>query len=83
MGGADNSAFQLATVAWNKILQFNLARNSTTPEPPNRFIFHYTTVDGFGGIIGDNYLQATSAYFLNDSTEITYGCKILSRVLDA
>ena len=30
----------------------------------------------------DNYLQATSAYFLNDSTEVTYGCKILSGVLD-
>jgi hypothetical protein len=83
MGGYDKLALQLATVAWNKILKFSAARVFAAPnQAAPKLLYHYTTVDGLRGIIGENYLQATSAYFLNDSTEITYGCKILTRVLD-
>lgn len=42
---------------------------------------HYTTADGLKGIIEKNDLWANSAYFLNDSAEITYGYGLLKEVL--
>jgi Protein of unknown function (DUF2971) len=84
MSSYEKAALQLATAALNKILKFNLDRTSAAPRqtPPGGLLYHYTTVDGLQGIVGENCLRATSAYFLNDSTEITYGCKILARALD-
>jgi hypothetical protein len=48
---------------------------------PNATVFHYTTVDGLKGIVEENCLRASSAYFLNDSSEIDYGCRIVDGVL--
>ena len=50
--------------------------------PANGLLHHYTTADGLKGIIENNQLWATSAYFLNDSAEITYGYGVLKEVLD-
>jgi hypothetical protein len=46
-------------------------------------LFHYTTVQGLKGIIEDKCLWATAASYLNDASEIEYGCKILREVLDS
>lgn len=40
-------------------------------------LFHYTTVEGLRGIIESNALRASSAYHLNDSSEIEYGCQLV------
>ena len=45
-------------------------------------LFHYTTVEGLKGIIESNTLWATSAYHLNDSSEIEYGCKLVSDTIN-
>jgi len=84
MGGYDESALQLAAVALNQVLKFHYNREITSPKqaPPKGLLFHYTTADGLKGIIEQNELWATSAYFLNDSAEITYGYGLLKEVLD-
>jgi len=80
----DKSAVELASSALNQILKFHYQRETITPKqmPPRGLLYHYTTADGLKGIIEKNELWATSAYFLNDSAEITYGygLLILSRV---
>jgi len=80
----DKSAVGRANVALNKILGFHYSREVTSPKesPPSDSLFHYTTADGLKGIIEKNELWATSAYFLNDSAEITYGYGLLKEVLD-
>lgn len=80
----DKSAVELATSALNKIVSFHNDRENITQKqmPPGGLLYHYTTADGLQGIIEKNELWATSAYFLNDSTEITYGCGVLNEVLD-
>jgi len=80
----NKSAFWAAAEASNEILKFYHCREftSTKPIPSSGFLFHYTTADGLKGIIEKNELWATSAYFLNDSSEISYGCGVLREVLD-
>jgi hypothetical protein len=81
----DKSAVQLANSAFDRILKFHHEREFITPKqmPPRGLLYHYTTADGLKGIIENNELWATSAYFLNDSAEITYGYGVLKEVLDA
>ena len=45
-------------------------------------LFHYTTVEGLKGIVESNSLWATSAYHLNDSSEIEYGCHLVTEAID-
>lgn len=45
-------------------------------------MFHYTTAEGLKGILEQNELWASSAYFLNDAAEITYGYGVLKEVLN-
>ncbi len=80
----DQSAVKLANTASNWILKFNYDRefNAPKPVPPAGLLFHYTTADGLKGIVEQNELWATSAYFLNDSTEIIYGYRILKDALE-
>jgi hypothetical protein len=80
----DQTAARLANMAFNKILQFNYLRDDVPSKsvPPTGFLYHYTSVEGLRGIIENNELWATSAYYLNDSAEITYGCTVLTQVLD-
>jgi hypothetical protein len=44
-------------------------------------LFHYTGADGLKGIFEDNCLWATGASYLNDASEIEYGCAVLGDVL--
>lgn len=80
----DQSAVQSASAALSRISEFHYSREITVPKPrPSKgFLFHYTTTEGLKGIIEKNELWATSAYFLNDSTEIIYGCQILKEALE-
>jgi hypothetical protein len=45
-------------------------------------IYHYTTVAGLQGILSSNSIWASSAYYLNDSSEIEYGCTLVLKALD-
>jgi hypothetical protein len=80
----DKSAVDLANSAVNLILEFHNKREVIAPRPipPSGLLHHYTTADGLKGIIEKNELWATSAYFLNDLAEITYGYGLLKEVLD-
>jgi hypothetical protein len=49
--------------------------------PSDETLYHYTTDSGFQGIVEDGVFHATSAYFLNDSSEIDYGCQMFADVL--
>jgi hypothetical protein len=75
---------QIANKALNKIVSFNHNRglNKSDRLPESGLLFHYTTAEGLKGIIEQNELWASSAYFLNDSAEITYGYGVLKQVLD-
>jgi hypothetical protein len=73
------AATERAKAAWMKIADLNLRREEQ-PTPNNK-LFHYTTADGVLGIIGKNEIWATSAYYLNDSAEITYGYGVLKEAL--
>ncbi len=50
--------------------------------PPGTVLYHYTSAEGLMGIVENNELWATSAYYLNDSAEIFYGYGVLKEVLD-
>jgi hypothetical protein len=80
----DKAAVDLANDAYGKILKFHYGREVPAPKPklPDGCLHHYTTADGLKGIIENNELWASSAYFLNDSAEIVYGCGILKEALD-
>jgi Protein of unknown function (DUF2971) len=79
----DKSAVELASSALNQILKLHYDREFIAPkQSPMRLLHHYTTADGLKGIIEKNELWATSAYFLNDSAEITYGYGLLKEALD-
>ena len=80
----DQPAVKLALSAFNQVLAFHHSRELTAAKsvPPTGIIYHYTTADGLKGIIEKNELWASSAYFLNDSAEITYGYGVLKEGLD-
>lgn len=80
----DKNAVGLASAALSKISKFHHNREITSPKPrpPKGFLYHYTTTNGLKGIIEKNEIWATSAYFLNDSTEIIYGCRVLKQAVD-
>ena len=51
-------------------------------EPLPEILFHYTDSKGFLGILESNTLWATSARYLNDSSEYTYGMKLIADALE-
>lgn len=77
----DQADLRIASAAYNKLLKFSSERRFESQAPLSALLFHYTTADGLRGIIQDNCLHATSAYFLNDSSEIRYGYGILDRAI--
>lgn len=80
----DQSAVKQAQTAFGAILGLYNERDNAALKgmPPSGLLYHYTTAEGLKGIIENNELWATSAYFLNDPTEITYGYNRLREVLD-
>jgi DUF2971 family protein len=82
----DQSAVKLAAAANKRILDFYNAQQGplrTEQLPPKGVLYHYTTAQGLIGIIENNELWATSAYYLNDSSEIIYGYGVLKEALDS
>jgi len=45
-------------------------------------LHHYTGVEGLQGILVSNKLFATAAYYLNDSSEVEYGTRLVFDVLE-
>jgi hypothetical protein len=69
----------------NRLVSVSSQRHSTRrgqANPPEGYIFHYTTAAGLQGIVESNCLHASGAYFLNDYSELEYGRKILADVFD-
>jgi hypothetical protein len=54
----------------------------TRGQPPDT-IFHYTTAAGLLGIIKSNRLWASDVLYMNDSTEVEYGRKLIIEVAAA
>jgi hypothetical protein len=72
-----------ADEALRKIYSFNLQRFRAESElvPPLNRLYHYTTAEGLKGIVENHEIWATSAYYLNDSAEIAYGCKVATEAM--
>ena len=75
---------QIALRAQNEILRFHNDREmkAMRNKTGGGELFHYTSADGLKGIVEDSAIWATSAYYLNDSSEMLYGYSILNTVLD-
>ena len=69
------TAQKVMTDAHNRIVRFHNEREqaAVARRPKNFVLYHYTTADGLKGIVQNDELWATSAYYLDDSTEIMYG----------
>jgi hypothetical protein len=78
----DQAAVRRARAAHQKLLDFHNDRKRNPPAPRTGRLFHYTSAAGIKGIIENNELWASSAYFLNDPTEVIYGYSVLKDVLD-
>jgi hypothetical protein len=77
-------AAQVINKAYNRILRYHNEREqaATKQHPSGGVLYHYTNADGLKGIIENEELWATSAYYLNDSAEILYGYRVLDSALE-
>ena len=66
------------------MLKYNHERGfeANQQKPDSGLLYHYTTAEGLKGIIENDEIWATSAYYLNDSAEILYGYLVLHRALE-
>jgi hypothetical protein len=46
-----------------------------------KHLAHYTTAQGLNGIVQHGNLWASGAYYLNDSSEMDYGCQLFTSLL--
>jgi hypothetical protein len=51
-------------------------------EEPLHHLYHYTDSKGLTGILESGKLWATDARYLNDASELAYGCELVDRVLE-
>ena len=77
-------AAQVISEAQNRILRFNNERGfvANQRKPEGGVLYHYTTADGLKGIVENNEIWATSAYYMNDAAEILYGYRVLYLTLE-
>jgi hypothetical protein len=70
--------------AYGRILQYHNEREfvARKQRPDGGVLYHYTTADGLKGIVENEELWSTSAYYLNDSAEILYGYRLLDLALE-
>ncbi len=80
----DDPAARVINEAQNRILRFLNERGfaANLQKPDGGVLYHYTTAEGLKGIIENNEIWATSAYYMNDSAEILYGYRVLHRALE-
>jgi hypothetical protein len=62
-----------------KIWKRWLSRHNDPPET----LYHYTSAEGFAGIVESQRPWATEFSYLNDTAELEYGCELVSEVLAA
>ncbi|HEY2467771.1 MAG TPA: DUF2971 domain-containing protein [Terracidiphilus sp.] len=76
-------AARVINTAHNRILRYHRDREQIVEkqQPSGGILYHYTTADGLKGIVENEELWATSAYYLNDSAEILYGYRVLDLAL--
>jgi hypothetical protein len=84
MANISDPAPQIITAAVNRILQYHIQRedSGTKQRPKDGLLYHYTTSEGLKGIVENEELWASSAYYLNDSAEILYGYRLLDLALE-
>ena len=84
MATASDPAARVINAASNRILRYHNDREQTATQqrPNDGILYHYTTAEGLKGVIEKDELWATSAYYLNDSTEILYGYRLLDLALE-
>ena len=82
--GPANSYEETIRAVINRVLHFHSELESSGPNHLSKpyQLFHYTSVEGLRGIVENNHLWASSAYFLNDSAEVTYGYGVLKEALE-
>ena len=82
---AADGAKKIMTDAQNRIVKFHNDRDQATAarRPKSFVLYHYTTADGLKGIVENHELWATSAYYLNDLTEIMYGYQLIDEAVEA
>jgi hypothetical protein len=75
----EDMAKKAMTDAHNGLLRYHQEREQSAAkrQSKNYVLYHYTTAEGLKGIVENKELWATSAYYLNDSTEIIYGYRLL------
>ena len=61
---------------------FRLSALAELMHPDDAYdLYHYTTLDGLKGITESHSIWATAINYLNDASEIRYGCSVLDEVL--
>ena len=68
--------FTVPKTFWNEIRRLRLG---TTSAPP--LIFHYTSLEGFVGIVQNRSLWLSDYSYLNDKHELMYGVEIIREVI--
>jgi hypothetical protein len=58
------------------------ARDLIYGVPPDKYLFHYTDLNGLQGILSNADLWLTDSRYLNDSEEMRHGYAVAKRVLD-
>lgn len=76
--------FQFYPVMFHtKLLSASIVRRFSEQISENReLVYHYTTGEGLKGIVQSKRLWATGAYYLNDTSEIEYGCRLVASVIE-
>jgi hypothetical protein len=61
----------------------NSFRRQISVKPPPPIIFHYTDDVGLRGILETGTLRLTDIFYLNDPSELRYGCKLDNEFMTA
>jgi hypothetical protein len=78
MGGFQFFPVMFSTKLWSAFIVRRFSQNADQ-NPAN--VYHYTTGEGLKGIVENKALWATAAYYLNDTSEIDYGCELAAEQL--
>jgi Protein of unknown function (DUF2971) len=83
MQAAEKLVLQLrGAIVSKRVLRMKQGLNpDKSPAGEPEHLAHYTTADGLRGIIQNGCLWASGAYYLNDSSEIDYGCRLFIDLL--
>lgn len=94
---SESNSSESAVARWDTLLMDRLFEWSTSNHTFNRLsalaelmhpddaydLYHYTSLEGLKGITESHSIWATAINYLNDASEIKYGCAVLDEVLTA